>query len=131
MLQFAKAMAEAMRKAIYHCKLEVSTEAGAHSAPNVIEARRQQAPYCDRRLFIHGLFTPQEARFIIRDGGAGFDPLRFPDVRSNLRSLAEGQGRGLVLIRMFMDEVTFNPAGNEITLVRRARREVKGREKTS
>jgi anti-sigma regulatory factor (Ser/Thr protein kinase) len=32
-------------------------------------------------------------------------------------------GRGLLLIRTFMDEVRFNDRGNEITLVKRARSE--------
>jgi anti-sigma regulatory factor (Ser/Thr protein kinase) len=31
---------------------------------------------------------------------------------------AEG-GRGLSLMRTFMDEVTFNEAGNEVTMVKR------------
>src|SRR4029453_15800228 len=34
-------------------------------------------------------------------------------------SLDPEVGRGLVLIRAFMDEVTFNATGNEITLVKR------------
>ena len=34
------------------------------------------------------------------------------------KTLERVGGRGLVLMRHFMDEVTFNPAGNEVTLVK-------------
>ena len=57
--------------------------------------------------------------YVIRDEGPGFDPSTLPDPRdpSNLERTA---GRGLLLIRTFMDEVTFNKAGNQITMVKRA-----------
>lgn len=121
MLQFSKAMAEAMWNGIFHGNLEL-TAAGSGVTQQLLDERRQQPPYRERRLHIHGVFTTDEARFTIRDAGPGFDPTKFPDVRSNPRRLADEPGRGLNLIRMFMDEVTFNEIGNEITLVRRARR---------
>ena len=61
-----------------------------------------------------------EARIVVRDEGPGFDVASLPDIMADPSSLAEGQGRGLVLIRMFMDDVSFNPEGNEISLVKRA-----------
>ena len=36
-----------------------------------------------------------------------------------LSALRAGGGRGLILMHMFMDEVTFNSAGNEVVLVKR------------
>ena len=59
-----------------------------------------------------------EARFTIRDEGPGFDPamLSNPTQAENLERCS---GRGLLLMRMFMDEVTFNSIGNEVTLVKR------------
>lgn len=35
--------------------------------------------------------------------------------------MVEGENRGLVLIRAFMDEVQFNDAGNQVTLIKRRR----------
>lgn len=44
---------------------------------------------------------------------------KLPDIGSDPSHLTSGEGRGLVLVKMFMDEVSFNPAGNEITMVKR------------
>ena len=70
---------------------------------------------------IRAVFSPEEARIAVRDEGPGFDVASLPDVQADPDYLCEGEGRGLVLIRMFMDEASFAPEGNEITLVRRAR----------
>ena len=53
-----------------------------------------------------------------RDDGPGFDPHSLPDPFSE-ESLTSPSGRGLTLIRSFMDEVRFNDQGNEITLFKR------------
>ncbi len=67
---------------------------------------------------MEGRFQIGEARFVIRDEGPGFDPAQVsdPTYRSNLD---KPYGRGLFLIRAFMDEVLFNDKGNEITLIKR------------
>jgi len=87
--------------------------------------RWQQAPYCDRRVHSHAVFPPREGRFTIRDEGPGFDTTQLPDAKADPSHLSTSSNRGLVLIQMFMDEVTFNPAGNEITMVKRARVQAK------
>lgn len=121
-LQFGKSVAEALRNGIYHGNLELSA-APTPAAPglDLIEQRRNQPVFRDRRLHVDGVFTRVEARITIRDEGSGFDHASIRDARTDPRCLVQGKGRGLVLIHMFMDEVTFNPAGNEITMVRRAR----------
>ena len=55
---------------------------------------------------------------MVRDEGPGFDPATLPDPTdpSNLERVG---GRGLLLIRTFMDEVRHNESGNEITFVKR------------
>ena len=62
--------------------------------------------------------SPEEARFVIRDEGPGFDVSAAPDPRDPA-VLEREEGRGLMLIRTFMDEVTHNDRGNEITMVKR------------
>ena len=61
--------------------------------------------------------TPEETRFVIRDQGAGFARASVPE-RHDPKTLERGRGRGLVLMRHFMDEVAFNDRGNEVTLVK-------------
>jgi anti-sigma regulatory factor (Ser/Thr protein kinase) len=60
----------------------------------------------------------QEARFEIRDEGKGFDPATIP-AAGQPGSLDPETGRGLVLMRAFFDEVTFQDAGRQVTLVKR------------
>jgi DNA-binding response OmpR family regulator len=120
--QIALALDEAMTNAIIHGNLEVSSkyrEGDGEEFYQRIRKRQNQYPYSERTLSIDAFFKIGEARFVIRDEGPGFDPSRVSDPthRSNLD---KPYGRGLFLIRAFMDEVLFNQAGNEITLVKRA-----------
>ena len=55
----------------------------------------------------------------VRDDGRGFNYAAVPDVKTDPSYLATGAARGLVLIRMFMDEVQFNEVGNQITMIKR------------
>jgi CheY-like chemotaxis protein len=125
-LRFSRSVMEALRNAIYHGNLELpydhirSADREAESARKLIEQRRQESPYSDRRVHVHAIFTRDEARLIVRDEGPGFDVSQLPDVHTNPTQLTEREGRGLVLIRTFMDETQFTPPGNEIVLVKRA-----------
>ena len=53
----------------------------------------------------------------ILDEGPGFNPVKVPDPRSN-ENLYKNQGRGLLLIRSYMDRVDFNESGNCVRMVR-------------
>lgn len=66
-------------------------------------------------------FAIDEDRAVITvaDEGAGFRPEDVPDPTSAEHLLASS-GRGLALIRAYMDEVRFNDAGNEITMIKYA-----------
>lgn len=55
----------------------------------------------------------------VEDEGDGFDPSLVPPPTSPENLLKE-HGRGLFLMRHYMDEVTFNSKGNSVTLVKRA-----------
>ena len=58
-------------------------------------------------------------RIVIRDEGPGFNPgaVRNPTEKVNMDRIG---GRGLLLIRSFMDEVIYNQQGNELTIIKRA-----------
>jgi CheY-like chemotaxis protein len=115
------ALEEALLNGMYHGNLEVTTklkQEDESAFQQMIADRRQQPPYCHRRLTVEVRMTPEQARFDIADGGRGFDPTTLPDPTdpANLESVG---GRGLLLIRTFMDEVKFNAPGTQITLVKR------------
>ncbi len=123
-IRLAKALMEAMANAVYHGNLELSFEdAALGAASEVAVRRRNDPPHRDRRLHVRATFSRQEAAFTIRDEGPGFDVARhLPDVTAEPSRLNELAGRGLVLIRLFMDDVRFNATGSEIHMVKRARR---------
>ena len=82
------------------------------------EAHRRLEPYASRQIRVVVRLDGRAATFIIGDEGPGFDTSRLnrPVEPGDLASIG---GRGLLLIRTFMDEVAFNPTGNSITMIKR------------
>jgi CheY-like chemotaxis protein len=125
-LQIGIALKESLLNALFHGSLEITKsemEAVEHQLlgaddASLVEKRRVEAPYCDRRIFVDLKITPDEARFVLRDQGPGFD-VRAGLAAAEQKSLEGETGRGLSLMRAFMDQVEFNEAGNEVTLVKR------------
>jgi anti-sigma regulatory factor (Ser/Thr protein kinase) len=106
---------------MYHGNLEVDSklrQVDEKQFHRLIEERRQVPPYSARQLKVIARLSPSRAEFTVADEGPGFDPTSLPDPTdpANLDTIG---GRGLLLIRTFMDDVHFNPKGNEITLVKR------------
>jgi anti-sigma regulatory factor (Ser/Thr protein kinase) len=124
LLRIAVALREALSNAVLHGNLEVSSELRAHDERGyyaLMEKRKSEEPFEDRYVYVSVEESPAEAVYIIRDEGPGFDPASLPDP-TDPANLERASGRGLLLIRTFMDEVRHNKRGNEITLVKRADR---------
>lgn len=125
-LRIGVALKEALLNALFHGSLEISADEMRQvqdrllneQEASLVEQRRSQPPYRDRKIFVDVRITEEEARFVIRDEGPGFDATEVPDP-SAPGALEAEQGRGLSLMRTFMDEVVFNGAGNEVTMVKR------------
>jgi CheY-like chemotaxis protein len=124
-VRLAKALVEALRNAMYHGSPErhqAPAEPAGEVPPSATETaipQRDQPLQDGRRIHVQAVLSPEEARFTIRDEGPGFDVTGLPNIKSDPSRLAGGGGHGLVLIQMFMDEVSFNAAGNEITMLKR------------
>lgn len=115
------ALQEALTNALFHGNLEVNSSLRQEDERlffNETEARRWQEPYTSRRIRVIVRVDHLAATFIIGDEGPGFDTSRF-DQPIDHEDLVRIGGRGLLLIRTFMDEVVFNAAGNSITMVKR------------
>lgn len=120
------ALQEALLNAIHHGNLEVSSELRQQDERmyhDLVRRRREQMPYRERHVHVHARLTPSEAVFSIRDEGPGFDPATLPDP-TDPTVLERVGGRGLLLIRTFMDRVQHSPRGNEITLIKHRATEV-------
>jgi CheY-like chemotaxis protein/anti-sigma regulatory factor (Ser/Thr protein kinase) len=122
-LRVGVALEEALLNSYYHGNLEISSELreSDHNAYYQLSRERaHESPYRDRRIHVEAVMTPGECRFVIRDEGPGFDPTTLPDA-TDPANLERPCGRGLLLMRTFMDEVRFNDVGNEVTLIKRRR----------
>ncbi len=121
LLRVGVALNEALVNAIHHGNLEVSSELREESERaynDKVAERRRLPPYRDRRVHVTVRQTRDGVVYHIRDEGPGFDPRGLPDPRDPAY-LERPSGRGLLLIRNFMDEMRHNDVGNEITMVKR------------
>jgi CheY-like chemotaxis protein len=119
--QVGMALMEALSNAMIHGNLEVDsslrrTDRTAYDA--MIERRRGEPLYAGRRVRCLARMSSDRIEYVIADEGPGFDPSALPDPTSADNVLAVS-GRGIWLIRTFMDDVEFNDAGNQVRMLKR------------
>jgi CheY-like chemotaxis protein/anti-sigma regulatory factor (Ser/Thr protein kinase) len=115
------ALEEALLNAVYHGNLEVSSDLranGDEAFHQLARERRGTQPYASRRVRVTARLTNTSATFVIMDEGPGFDVSKIPDP-TDPQFLERPSGRGVLLMRTFMDEVRYNATGNRVTLVKR------------
>lgn len=120
LMRVSVALWEALNNAILHGNLEISAqlrEADPERCRALVQERQLQEPYSQRHVHLFVQEGRDEVRYRIRDEGPGFDPTAFQAANSD--NLNVDTGRGLRMIKTFMDEVRHNEQGNEITLVKR------------
>lgn len=59
----------------------------------------------------------QRTAITVADEGEGFDPADVPDPTTD-ENLEKPTGRGIMLMRPYMDEVAYNDRGNEVRMVK-------------
>lgn len=122
-MRVAVALQEALSNALYHGNLEVSSDLRQDDEREfygLAERRRGQEPYRSRKIRVDASLDRDSVTYSIEDEGPGFDTSSL-DRPIDPEDLMRVGGRGMLLIRTFMDEVSHNPSGNRITLVKRAR----------
>jgi serine/threonine-protein kinase RsbW len=82
---------------------------------NAIKHGNQLDP--DRKVRVAYSITPERFDIRIEDEGDGFDPCDVPDPTLP-ENLARPCGRGLLLIRSFMNDVTYHGRGNIVTMTK-------------
>jgi serine/threonine-protein kinase RsbW len=85
-----------------------------------------------KKVFVAYEMTPDALIITISDQGKGLDPASIPDPLAP-ENLMKQSGRGIFLIRSFMDEVTFKnlDPGTEIKLIKHVGREAKNSKEES
>ncbi len=73
-----------------------------------------------KRLTLRYRITPDKAVISVEDEGAGFNPTAVPDPTLD-ENLNKPNGRGIMLMRAYMDEVTYNETGTEVVMVKHNR----------
>lgn len=119
-LRVGLALEEALLNAYYHGNLEVDSqlrEGDGKAYYDLAKQRALEAPYWDRRIHVTAEFDDDHARFTIRDEGPGFDVNKLPDP-TDPANLDRAWGRGVLLMRTFMDKVFYNETGNQVTLIK-------------
>jgi serine/threonine-protein kinase RsbW len=73
----------------------------------------------DRAKKVHIAYSVGPERFdiLIRDEGTGFNPGDVPDPTA-VENLERPCGRGLMLMRHYMNEVAFSPDGNSVSMTK-------------
>ena len=121
------AVEQAVLNAMFRGNLEISYEEMQRSKQRLLQGedadivaeRTSQPPYDSRRVNVSVQIGKDSARFVITDEGPGFDTSTVPQSGDSSALDREG-GRGLVLMKTFMDEVVFNDVGNQVTMTKRA-----------
>ena len=114
------ALHEALTNSIIHGNLEVSSELkerGDDSFARMVSERIADSKYCDRVVTVVMSYDGERSRWSITDEGPGFDPEALPDP-TDPANLEKPSGRGVLLMRTFMDGVDFNKNGNEVKLTK-------------
>jgi CheY-like chemotaxis protein len=117
-MQVGVALQEALCNALFHGNLELSSELRQDDSSqfdDLAQKRRRLAPYRNRQIEVQAYLDRDGGRFVITDDGPGFDTSLF-DRPVQPEDIGRVGGRGLLLIRTFMDKVNFNGAGNQISM---------------
>lgn len=120
-LRISMALDEALSNAICHGNLEIDSNLkdveNCSAFENAVNERLDCEPFCDRRVRVQAAFSDDLIRIDINDDGPGFNPGTLPDPTSP-ENIRKPSGRGLLLIRSFMDQVIHNQSGNAVTLIK-------------
>jgi CheY-like chemotaxis protein/anti-sigma regulatory factor (Ser/Thr protein kinase) len=117
-IRVGTALHEGLMNAREHGNLELDSrmrDEDDNGYRELAEQRLKQSPYKDRKIYVRATMDRDQVTFEIRDEGPGFDTTNLPDPTAP-ENVGRVSGRGLFLIRTFMDEVTFSESGNEIRM---------------
>lgn len=116
------ALSECLINAVDHGNLDIPNFVRSYSSDDTIyekfkEKRMLDPKYANKNIYAKYLIQDNKVSYIIRDEGKGFNYKNVADPTLP-ENITRSYGRGLALIRLIMDETSFNDKGNEIRLVK-------------
>ena len=119
------ALEEAILNAMCHGNLEMSekemSDARAENQHDrlskLMKLRREEERFFNRTVFVEVHISPTGAKFVVQDQGPGFDTI-WASSGDKSKHFEKGNNRGVTLIRAFMDHVSYNTTGNELTMIK-------------
>lgn len=117
--QLLTGYSEAVTNALIHGNLEVSStlkEQSWEEFDALVKLRSTQSPYQDRKIKVDLTINNQHIALTVKDEGGGFNHQYFKKQNESLALIASG--RGLFLIQLFMDQVSWDDEGNSIMMVK-------------
>lgn len=120
----ALALHEAILNAIIHGNLGIPStlkEEDRGAFERAVEERRGDPAYGSRKVGVRFHGDRASAEYIVEDEGTGFDYRELADA-NDPEMMLRASGRGLVIIRLTMDEVSWNETGSSIRMSWRRRR---------
>ena len=110
---------EAISNAMFHGNFEIDSSlrdsGGMKEFNNEIDIRKTLSPYKERTVKLTYELTPDYVSYEIEDQGPGFNYQTLPDPRDP-ENFFKNSGRGLLIIRIHMDEVSWHDRGNVIKM---------------
>ena len=111
---------ELIANAIEHGNLAITNEEkeqalGMNLFSELLQKRREHPDYADRFVTVTLLYSTGKLVITIKDQGNGFDHNNLfnserPDMLSNC-------GRGIMLTKVYCDELKYNEVGNQVTMI--------------
>lgn len=104
---------EVLINAIVHGNLNISEKSEGENWQTAA-LKEQASSEIEAPVYVKLDLTPDKIVIVIRDEGGGFDWKK--QLESVGENVTKTSGRGSAYMKMFFDSVTYNEAGNEVTL---------------
>lgn len=116
-------LSEIITNAIEHGNLEITGEEKFQATEddsyyNLVDERLNNPKYKDRKVKITLYFKKPVLKIVVEDRGKGFDTSKIKKVHSE-EDLFKLHGRGILIARMYFNEINYNKKGNKVTLIKR------------
>lgn len=116
---------EMLLNAIEHGNLEVDYNEKKkllQSSDNYFDNLQKRCalkPYRNRKIFVDYHYEPSKFSVTIKDEGKGFDVENFSQQKTANENPLSLNGRGILISKLNLDELSYNEKGNSVTIVKK------------